>query len=111
MIDLQGDVIDHRKRAKSLGQATQIHRRQIASLPLFVLARISARLGIPVYGQKRDGKGSWARNGQSSAQGPVTTISHCERRGPVGWVERSETHPTRDVDRGLRPDTLAEIFD
>src|SRR6185369_17636035 len=28
MVDFQGDVIDHRKRAKSLGQAAQIHRRQ-----------------------------------------------------------------------------------
>src|SRR2546430_2043415 len=28
MIDFQGNVIDHRKRAKSLGQAAQIHRRQ-----------------------------------------------------------------------------------
>jgi hypothetical protein len=26
--------------------------------PTLVLARISARLGMPVYGQKQDGKGS-----------------------------------------------------
>src|SRR2546430_10446275 len=28
MIDFQGDVIDHRKRSKSLGQAAQINGRQ-----------------------------------------------------------------------------------
>jgi hypothetical protein len=57
MIDFQGDIIDHRKRTKSLGQAAQLNRRQSSHSHALVLARISARLGMPVYGQKREAKG------------------------------------------------------
>ena len=59
MVDFQGDVIDHRKRGKALGQATQINRRQ-SSPPVLVLAGVNARLGMPVYGQLRVGKGALA---------------------------------------------------
>ena len=56
MIDFQGNIIDHRKRAKSLGQAAQLNRRQSPHSHSCSCTDQCARLGMPVYGQKRDGK-------------------------------------------------------
>jgi hypothetical protein len=38
VIDPQRDIIDHRKRSKPLGQATQINGRQTTILPLVLYA-------------------------------------------------------------------------
>ena len=51
VLDPQRDVIDHGKRAKSLGQAAQINGRQSDS-SRFYCAGISAPAFLPVYSYK-----------------------------------------------------------
>src|SRR5882672_11482627 len=86
VIDPQRNVIDHRKRAKSLGQAAQINGRQSPHSHSYFLARISARL----ISTKNDAQESlrvsdfdrielvdWAR----CVDNDSGSLSHCERVG------------------------------
>src|SRR5438093_8821595 len=51
--------------------------------PTLVRARISARLGMPVYGQKRVGKGSRGRQGATVGKGEPINLSPLRTQGPI----------------------------
>src|SRR6185369_17471608 len=82
MIDFQGDVIDHRKRTKSLGQAAQINGRQSPHSH-----SCSCTDQRPAWYASIRTKPGWERELSwkrcrprcAIAHGPITTISHCER--------------------------------
>ena len=78
MVDFQGDVIDHRKRAKSLGQAAQINRRQSPHSHALFLHGSAPGLVCQYTDKNGMGKGVELESEMSSARD--VAIAHEARR-------------------------------